>query len=95
MKRTLVKLAVVLALVSLFISLFIGPGLLAAPITLLIGWWFSMVRLLKAWHPGPSGIALFVLAVIVMVVGTHGFLRWVYAYGRAPANGHAPPKWQW
>lgn len=95
MKRTLVRLTVLLILVLLLFVLLFGPGLLAAPITLLIGWYSSLARLIKAWHPSPGGVMLFALAVVMMVAGTHRFLRWVYAYARPSANGHAPREWRW
>jgi hypothetical protein len=95
MRRAVIRLAVLLTMVLLLFILLIGPGLLAAPITLLIGWWSSIARLLKVWHPGSSGIALFLLAVLVMVAGTHLFLRWVFASAHEPAEDRVPPEWRW
>jgi hypothetical protein len=95
MKRIVLKLAGLPVVVLLFFILMIAPGLLAAPITLLIGWWPSMARWIKAWHPGSIGVALFVLAVVLMVAGTHWFLRWVYASARNPEAGRVPTAWRW
>lgn len=95
MKRIVLRLAVLPVAVFLFFILMIGPGLLAAPIILLVGWWSSMARLIKAWHPGSVGVALFVLAVVLMVAGTHWFLRWVYASARHPAADRVSTEWRW
>lgn len=78
MRRSLLRIAVLLLGVLLFFTLLIGPGLLAPPITLLIGWWPSAARLYKAWHPSPAALTLFTLAVIALVAGGHIFLRWLY-----------------
>jgi len=48
MNRFELRPAVPLLTIVLFFLLVIGPSILAAPITLLIGWWPSMIRLSKA-----------------------------------------------
>jgi hypothetical protein len=82
-----------LGLFLLFI-LFVGPGLLAPPIVLLIGWWPSAARLFNAWHPHVVGVILFVLAMVVLVVGTHAFAGWTYRHLRS-GESSLLPNWRW
>jgi hypothetical protein len=95
MKRVLVSTGrIVLAVVLVFILL-LAPGILIVPVTLLVGWWWSLGRLFTVWHPAPHAVVVFFLAVIVLVVGTHVFLRWLH--GRLK-NGEAvgkSPAWRW
>ena len=99
MKRRVSRLAVLFGIALLFLFLIFPGHLLVAPIilriTLLIGWWPSMVRLIRAWHPGAGGIALFVFAVVLLVAGSHSFLRWLYASLRNGNDSRWPANWRW
>jgi len=88
------RLAVLLLALALVFILLVEPGILAAPITLLIGWWPSLARLARAWHPSPAGIALFIFAVVVLVAGSHSSLRWLYASLRNRVDTRWPAKWR-
>jgi hypothetical protein len=98
MKRALSPSTVVLAFALLFIFL-VAPEIVVAAITLLItlliGWWPSMVRLIRAWHPGAGGIALFILAVVLLLAGSHSFARWLYASLRDRSGSRWPASWRW
>jgi hypothetical protein len=96
MKRVLLRLAVLLILLLIgvgFVPAISAP--LVAAVTLLLGWWPSMVRLIGAWHPSRNGIALFVFAVILLVAGSHSFLRWLYASLRNQSDSRWPAYWRW
>jgi len=95
MKRFLLKFVMLLLGTVLLFALLIDPGILAAPITLLIGWWPSMLRLGGAWRPTLNGTVPFVLTVVVMVAGGHVFLRWLYATVRGGKDSRWPIKWRW
>jgi hypothetical protein len=80
-----------------FLLLFlVAPGLvLEPPITLLIGWWPSGVRMLQACHPHPTGAVWFLLAVIVLVAGTRAFLQWLTVKWRGKSDGAVASGWRW
>jgi len=94
MRRGILRVAMFVISVCLFFILLIGPGLLNAPITLLIGWWSSAALLLRGWHPGSTGVVLFILAALFLVAGTHRFLNWVYT-AQTTADNSALGGWRW
>lgn len=94
MKRSILRLAMLPVALLLFFVLLIGPGLLTAPITLLIGWWSSAARLIKRWQPSSASLVLFLLAAILLVAGTHRFLNWIFA-ARRTSEGSGPIAWRW
>ena len=95
MKRTFLRIGVMAVAVLLVFVVLVGPGILAIPITLLIGWWSSLVRLLKIWHPAPHAVLLFTLTVILIVAGTNAFMRWLYACLRSGVGSTKAPAWRW
>jgi hypothetical protein len=70
----------------------VGPDVL---ITVLVGWARSAARLFQAWHPATSGLVLFALAVLVLVVGSHAFLRWLHAKAQSHREGGEAKQTQW
>ena len=95
MNRSLLRIAVIaLAVVLLFIVM-VGAGFLAAPVTLFIGWWASLVRFLKAWHFNSNAVWLFLFAMVALVAGTHVFLRWLYASLKNKPESNFPSRWPW
>ncbi len=71
-----------------------GQVYLILPITLLFGWLFSVTRIFGRWHPDMSHVFGFVVAGILLVVGTHAFLQWVYSKGKSADPGSRWPfKW--
>ena len=67
----------------------------AVVFTLLTGWWLSAGRLLNGWHTALASVFLFALTVIVVVAGTHAFLRWLHGSFYS-ARGKSPPAaWRW
>jgi hypothetical protein len=91
---------VVVALaVFLFLTLLIGPQILAAPVMLLaalfLGWVPSAARLWRAWHPGLPSVLLFFLATAAMVAGTHRFLKWLNTAIQGEREEVAARPWPW
>ena len=95
MKQSLLRIAIIALAVVLFFVVMVGPGLLAAPITLIIGWWASLVRLSKAWHFNANAVWLFLFALVALVASTHVFLRWLYASLRSKPENALPSRWLW
>jgi hypothetical protein len=93
MKQSLLRIAIIVLAVVLFFILMVGPGFLAAPITLFIGWWASLVRFSKAWHFNSNAVWLFLFAMVALVAGTHVFLRWLYASLRNKQENALPSRW--
>jgi hypothetical protein len=95
MKRSLLRIAVIALAVVLFFILMVEPGLLAAPITLFIGWWASLIRFWKAWHSNAYAVWLFIFALVALVGGAHFFMRWLYASLRNKPENALPSQWPW
>jgi len=95
MRRSLIRIAELVLGGMLVLTMLMGPGILAAPATLLFGWWPSSIRLIEAWHPHPNPVVLFALAVIVLVAGSHAFLSWLYLRSRGSHENAFPAKWPW
>ncbi len=95
MSRALGRIAIAALVVLLAFIVLIGPGLLAAPIALFIGWVFSVARLLRSWHPSARSVLLFALATILLVAGTHGFMRWLYSFPKRKEDSRLPSDWPW
>src|SRR5215831_4027779 len=79
----------------LVFTVMIGPGVLALPFTLAIGWWPAAARLLKVWRTNPGSIVLFSLAVIILVGGSHAFARWLHKRVRTIESNGLPREWSW
>ncbi len=94
MKRSRLRIPMmVLAGVFCFVLL-LGPGLLSAPITLLLGWWPAAARLIHRWQASSAAVVLFTVAASLLLAGTHRFLSWVYAARTAKENA-GPATWRW
>ena len=85
------------ALLLFFMGMIGALPLFEPPLLLLFGWTISAVRFVHAWHFSAGAVALFVFAVILLVTGSHAFLRWLYRSAhRDQANaGAAPTGWRW
>src|SRR5579859_3673907 len=81
-------------LLLMMFLLAIGSPLPTVLITLAVGWYFSVVRLIGSLHPGGSAIVLFGLALIVLVAGSHFCFRWLYA-SLQTGQRDLPLKWRW
>jgi len=90
--RVLVRVGILLSVISLLLGA-VAPFLV--PLTLLFGWVPSSARLLNAWHPSLQTIAVLGLALIGLVAGTHGFMRWLYASFADDARNPRLPIWPW
>jgi hypothetical protein len=95
MKRTLPRILAMPLFVALFFTLLTGPGVLEVPFTLLFGWPWSIGRSFKAMHPQPGGLILFLLTAILLVAGTHVFLRWLHGTLRSAAADNIQVRWRW
>lgn len=95
MKRRLLRVALWGGSLFLVLVLLFGPGLFSLPIALLMGWFPSAVRLLRAWHPDAQAVALFSLAALLLLGGSHAFLNWLFVRWRSPQGAAAPLKWPW
>lgn len=93
MKRRWLKITVFVLGLLLLLTL---TGL-DLPITLLAGWALSAARLIRAWHPTPGEVVLFALAVVVLVAGSHAFLRWLHASVQTHREGNEAEQghWRW
>jgi hypothetical protein len=72
-----------------------GRGLLAIPFVLLSGWVFSLARLWRAWHPAANAVVLSALALGVLLMGSHGFLRWLHHGLRGEREDGLRRSWRW
>lgn len=90
--RVLVKVGIFFAVISLLLGL-VAP--FQVPLTLLFGWAPSSARLLGAWHPNLQTMAMLGLALIGLVAGTHGFMRWLYASLADDGKNPRFPIWPW
>lgn len=70
--------------------------LLAPPAILLTGWIPAGLRYLRDWHPpGTMASVSFVGAMMVLIVGTHGFLVWLRSSWSARTDGADNPAAPW
>jgi len=86
----------VLALAFVFLVLLfltVGLEILAVPITLVFGWWPSMLRLCSRVHLAAGRMALLSIAIFALVAGSHFFLRWIYAE-LGNSAGSSPRRWR-
>ncbi len=94
MKPSSLRLPMTLAVGVFCFVLLIGPGLLSAPIALLIGWWPSAARLINRWPASSADVGRFAVAAILLLAGTHRFLSWVYTARNAKVSAR-PATWRW
>jgi hypothetical protein len=95
MKRIVIRLAALALVVCVILILMVAPGFLAAPITVLVGWWPAIARLYTAWRPNRSALLLFLSAVLALIAGVHWFSMWVYGFVWNPKNDRGRHKWAW
>jgi hypothetical protein len=74
-----------------------APDILLVPSALLLGWLPSSVRLLKAWQANPGSAALFLLALVGLIAGTHAFFRWLIGNlkNQPEKSEGLPSSWRW
>ena len=61
----------------------------------LFGWVASAQRWSVAWHPAPTGLVLFIFALVLLIAGTHAFAKWLYPSLRKEASPRSPALWTW
>lgn len=91
------KAAIIGLLAMMFLLLLlpeIGVPLLILMITLVIGWYFSLVRVFEGWHSSETSVFLFGLALLVLVARSHFCLRWLYA-SLQTRQRDLLVKWRW
>jgi hypothetical protein len=87
-----------LAALAVLVLMMTFPDALLVPFTLLFGWVNSLRRLWSGWSPSPATLGLILVALLVLLSGTHGFFAWLRAQAR-PGEGGAPDgpsrSWPW
>lgn len=83
-------------LILILLILLLDPGVMQLAVPLLAGWVFSFMRLLRSCPPGfgPPGLWT-VLALILLIAGTHRFASWLRDSGASNVTAPTPPPWRW
>lgn len=59
------------------------------------GWWSYLGRVVPRLNPDPWVVVTAVVCVVGVVLGTHAFLRWLYAATDPGAGAAEPRRWRW
>jgi hypothetical protein len=83
-----------IAVLVFLIFTVLGLEILEIPFILVTGWLPSIIRLFSGVRPATGEATGLVLAILVLVAGTHFFLLWVYSES-GKSKGCMPGIWRW
>jgi hypothetical protein len=93
--RWIRALLALVGLLMLFLLL-VGEILpLLIPFTLITGWAFSLIRLIKALNASIALTASFGMGLIILISGTHLFIRWLVRCLNNKTESASQFRWSW